>query len=269
MLSRTKYGLYEDHRGNGYPTFSKMCKAYNINPMTVRKRLESGMTTEQALTKPVNKHLTSPQQIVYDHRGTPYKNKSQLCKAYGIRLQTFIIRRRRGMSLQEALETPVREKKKSSKEMLRKHLIIDGHEYSSIKEICRIYNQPYQTVISRLKQGWDIMTALTKPVRKTSARGKNKITCTDGIRTYSSLKEMAEALGIKPDTLYHRYNRKTKLTFDRRCKDHYGKVYSSLIEICRSYGISRDAFLKRRETGWDMQSALETPTGYKRTATAG
>lgn len=40
----------KDHLGKTYDSFNKMCKAYNMNPTTVKQRMERGWTTEEALT---------------------------------------------------------------------------------------------------------------------------------------------------------------------------------------------------------------------------
>ena len=40
-----------DHLGNQYKSFNAMCKAYDLNPYTVKARLKGGMLLEEALTK--------------------------------------------------------------------------------------------------------------------------------------------------------------------------------------------------------------------------
>jgi hypothetical protein len=42
---------FKDHLGNQYKSFNAMCKAYNLNPATVKTRLKGGMPLEEALTK--------------------------------------------------------------------------------------------------------------------------------------------------------------------------------------------------------------------------
>ena len=48
--------ITEDHLGNTYSSEREKCKAYNINPVTYRRRKKIGMSEKEALTKPIQKN---------------------------------------------------------------------------------------------------------------------------------------------------------------------------------------------------------------------
>ena len=60
-------------------------------------RRKHGWSLEEALT---GKKKPDP---VIDHLGNEYKSKTEMCKAYGVRLDVYCQRRKRGWSLEEAL----------------------------------------------------------------------------------------------------------------------------------------------------------------------
>ena len=41
------------------------------------------------------------------------------------------------------------------------------------------------------------------------------------------------------------------------CKDHKGKTYPTIAQMCEVYGVSPTLYLKRIERGWSVQAALE------------
>lgn len=54
MHSTSQYRVKsEDHLGNKFDTFKDMCEYHNKSNQLVRKRLQTGMSLEDALTKPV------------------------------------------------------------------------------------------------------------------------------------------------------------------------------------------------------------------------
>lgn len=62
-LSQYKPNYYKDpikckdHLGNLYSSKAERCRVYNKKPSTVEYRLKSGQSLEEALTKPVKKHI--------------------------------------------------------------------------------------------------------------------------------------------------------------------------------------------------------------------
>lgn len=91
----------KDHLGNQYPSITEMCKAYKIKPETYNRRIKVYMwSVEKALTTPVKKNGG---QYCYDHEGTRFKSESLMCKHWGIERKTYAYRRKKGLSVEEAL----------------------------------------------------------------------------------------------------------------------------------------------------------------------
>lgn len=96
----------KDHKGNDYPSFTAMCKAYDMPKSTVEARINKhGWSLEDALTIPVN--MSSEQYITCeDHLGNHYINLKQMCDTYGKDCMLVYSRRNRGWTIQEALLIP-------------------------------------------------------------------------------------------------------------------------------------------------------------------
>lgn len=100
----------KDHHGKEYGSFELMCKAWHTDSYTVRSRLNRGWSLERALVEKVNK--TNGGSSCKDHLGNQYKSKMAMCRAYGISYNVFTYRiRDGGMSIEEALTTPVKKQK--------------------------------------------------------------------------------------------------------------------------------------------------------------
>lgn len=67
--------------------------------------------------------------LAKDHLGRTYKSFAAMCRAWGVVSRTVATRLDRGFSMEEAL---------TRKQWSREH-IVNGHTYSSIDEICKVY----------------------------------------------------------------------------------------------------------------------------------
>ncbi len=103
-----------DHLGNEYPSFSKMCEAYNRCFDVVAKRLDEGDTIEQALTLSPERKKKYNKKSWADHKGIEYPNKSALTRAYNISNGVFDHRIKSGWSLEDALTTEVAPRKRKN-----------------------------------------------------------------------------------------------------------------------------------------------------------
>lgn len=50
----------------------------------------------------------------------------------------------------------------------------------------------------------------------------------------------------------------------KECKDHLGKEYDSISEMCRAYKISRSGFKNRIKNGMSLEEALTAPKNYEK-----
>lgn len=144
--------------GVTYPTISDACRAYGISRFIVSNRIHSlGWDTETAITTPVQHNGT---KVVLD--GVEYNSLSDLSRDYGINYYTMIHRLKNGMTLEEAVTTPVRY-------ITINHgtpVTIDGIDYKSITDAAIVYGIDRFAVYSRLIHGWSLEDALKTPVGK-------------------------------------------------------------------------------------------------------
>jgi len=146
---------YRDPSGNTYNNIVEICNAYGISKSTVYLRLHKGMSLEDALTLPVDKIGIKDYR---DPSGNTYNNIDEICNAYGISKSTVYLRLRKGMSLEDAIKTPVR-----NVVGCRDHL---GNKYNNVEEMCKYYNISKSALYERINKGMSLEDALTLPVRK-------------------------------------------------------------------------------------------------------
>lgn len=97
-----------DHKGNEFKSFLLMSAFYNKSPDTVKYRLKQRWSLEEALEKPVSNDKITNQFSYKDHNGIEYPSKSRMCAAYNISKSLFDYRIHKGLSLKDALTTPVK-----------------------------------------------------------------------------------------------------------------------------------------------------------------
>lgn len=150
-----------------------------------------------------------------------------------------------------------------------------GKKYSSITELCKAYGILKTTFSRRIKAGWNIENALTKePVYSVVAPTK-----VDHLgNEYKTVKEMCNAYNISYSTFKRRrkagWSIKDSLTIKTKhrklrhvpgepIKDHKGRVYKCIKDMCKEYGISISTFSNRLNNGWSIEDALtKVPTPY-------
>ena len=90
-----------DHQGRTFESFEQLAKHYTISPKTLKNRLKSEMSLEQALTMPVR---SGPHVVCKDHLGNVYWAFTDMCSIWGVKYSTFIDRLNRGLSIEECLK---------------------------------------------------------------------------------------------------------------------------------------------------------------------
>lgn len=110
----TKKGIAcKDHLGNEYETVHDMASKYPCKTSeTYRSRIKTGMSVEKALMTPVAKRDYQKSRECFDYLGDRYETLKAMCDHYEIEPNTYKARRRRGMSVEEALTTPVERRKR-------------------------------------------------------------------------------------------------------------------------------------------------------------
>lgn len=93
----------KDHLGQTFQSHSAMCRHWNIDSKLVFRRLEDGWSIKDALTTPsIPLNLRRVKKCV-DHLGHEYCSQIAMCRAWGINYVTYLNRRSRKWTLEEAL----------------------------------------------------------------------------------------------------------------------------------------------------------------------
>lgn len=156
----------KDHKGNEYASLSEMCSHYGIKSNTYNARIKAGWSIESALTK--EKYARSSKDIIKDSAGVVYKNKSELCREYGIKRSTYDARINAGWTLGEALGKNTRSIIGCGKKC-RDHL---NNKYESLSEMCSHYGISLTLYSTRIRRGWTVEDALTTPIRARHCKKK-------------------------------------------------------------------------------------------------
>lgn len=147
----------KDHLGNEFKTIEDMCTHWNISSGLYRVRIANGMPLEVALTTPVRKQV---KYNAVDHKGVMYKSLIEMCAVYNVSRTTFISRINSGLSVEEAL---TRRLYTGNSKAITDHL---GGEFPTVMSMCAKWGIKPSTYKMRIKLGWTVEEALTKPTRK-------------------------------------------------------------------------------------------------------
>ena len=130
-----------------------------------------------------------------DHKGNEFNSLTDMCKHYGIGIQTFRMRMRYKWTLERALTQHIRCFKKC-----KDHL---GNEFKSELEMCRYWHITLSTFRGRMSGNWSLKGALTMPVLGVGA----SIPARDHLgNEFKSLKDMCRHWNVNYSTFYARYN---------------------------------------------------------------
>ena len=194
-----------------------------------------------------------------DHLGNIYKTKTEMCNAWGISLSTYMFRISSGYSVKEALTTPL---KPMNATLCKDHL---GNIYKTKTEMCRAWGITYTSTLDiRLARGLSLEEALTYDSKNAYNIAKP---CTDHLgNVFDSENSMCQTWGVSR-TAYRNalakgyssgealFNALVK-TRNHVCQDHLGTIYKSEAEMCRHWGVSCNAYEKRRKRGFSVEKAL-------------
>ncbi len=107
-----------EYNGKVYNSRKALCADLGLNYNSFIVRLGSGMTLEQAVEAGLTIPTAANRKVaVKDHNGVQYSSISKMCAAYGISPTVYSYRLAHGLTLEEALTSPLRQRgrKKGSK----------------------------------------------------------------------------------------------------------------------------------------------------------
>ncbi len=212
------------HDGKVYNSFSDMCKQNDAVPASVCDRIASGASLSDAL-RASNRNLYK-----VEYKGITYNSMAHLCAAYNSSFSTVHAPLNKGMTLEQALETPLHSRKIG--------IVCFNKEYESIASLAREYNMYIHALRGRLRAGMSPEEAVSKDVRQFRKMRYNGV-------EYRSLLELCNKNDIEYESLPHRL--KSGCTIDEaiqaiqapKKKIYYmGQAYNSLVEACKAAGVS-------------------------------
>ena len=113
---------------------------------------------------------------------------------------------------------------------------VDGMKFNRIVDMAAYYHIPRATLGYRLLRGWSIEDAVHLP---------------------------ANGRGIKRHGKHY-----TEGKIVKKCKDHKGNEFNSIVEMCDYWHISPYCYyLRTKKLNWDIKTALTTPQREKKTKT--
>ena len=107
---KRRKGTTFDFKGVTYESNKVFCEKHGLNYQVFSRRINSGMTIEDAFKAGRADKLRSVNKAV-DHNGKKYANIDEMCEAYGVNIQTYKYRREHGWDVEQALTTPTNRKK--------------------------------------------------------------------------------------------------------------------------------------------------------------
>ena len=192
--------------------------------------------------------MPKPAEIVY--KGITYRSITKLCDTLGISLKLVSYRLRKGYTVEQAVETPLKRKKHE--------IVYKGIKYNNIKELCNYLDIPYTTVLNRVNTGYTIEQAIETHIIN---HNKPKKTIING-KEYLSLSEACKDLDKNYSTINGRiqlgYTAEQALSMpDKEKIIINGKEYSSIRQACIDLGKSPSTIYRNLKLGYSIEDAFE------------
>ena len=155
-----------DHTGLKFNTLEDLCHFYRVKPENVLAKLHAGESLKEILESTITTEEASENSYI-DHVGNRYKSFKDMCDAW--QKNSHLVRNRLnyGWSLQDALTIKKNPTRKKTHHILQcKVLDHAGNRYQNFKDMCKAYKLNPFCVRFRLRLGWSLQDALTKPLKK-------------------------------------------------------------------------------------------------------
>lgn len=216
---------------------------------TVRNRLQSGWSLEQALLQPKQKTLTTK---LGEHtvEGEVFENLPSIAKEYGIPLNTIYKRYSRGCRGNDLIPLKKRKTYSEPKEEIKYSFIANGTGYKSAADACKNLGVKYVTYRKRIEKGFTIEQALNiHPVEDGRVTRGNKFNV-DG--TPRTIEELSEHFKISEMTIRDRLQRGATI-----------RQAIGLDEIPKGTLLKQRDILKKKRNPIQLEVYGETFTSYK------
>lgn len=252
--------MMKDHTGKVYKSMIEMCKAWDMPyELVYQRKVIAKWPLVEALTTPVEEGVG-----IYDHDGNEYSSFAEMCAAYHRASATYLGRRNRGWTREEALTTePVLPgtKERNQEAIMSLFDQLAGLTAEDLLKAVKLYQEVND-------QERDVYAApMEHRPRKKSGPQPKTLVDRDG-NVFHGLREACQAYGRSYELAKHRlfdnWPLQYALEMPPGCEafyDHVGNEFRTLAQMCRYYEIDRAVFAKRYDAGWTLEDALMLPVG--------
>ena len=147
-----------------FKSLAAACEAFGQKQTRVEHRIkELGWSIQKALNTSKQTPSGIERNFVVNGKKYEFSNLREACRHFNISYDAVSNRIEKGMSVGEALTTPVRKKQKECR------FVHNGKQFvfPSLKKACDEFGSNYQTVKARVnKMGWNIGKAITTPCQR-------------------------------------------------------------------------------------------------------
>lgn len=254
----------KDHLGNEYKSISEMCRHYGITFASYEHRIESGMSLKKSLTTPVQEK----RKKCKDHLGNEFNSVAEMCRFHKIDNNLFNCRKRLGWDLKDILETP-----RKVRDRRTEYTDLNGNRFKTKTELANFHSMSDSRYYEIIKSGH----SLEDDKNHKFGVGSCNVVADPFGKTHRTLQKMLEFYDIPKssyfgyivtgrtlkDLLIDKMNNRVQ-RFDRGVGqystiDHLGKIYESLVDMCRHYRIGPETLKGRMLSGWTLEKALTDP----------
>lgn len=145
------------YSGVYYSSHTDIARCHGVDTVNFKTRLQRGLTIDQALGKePIIDGVVRKKRDV-EYNGIKYNSVRKMSEALGIPRTTISARLNRGMSIKEAVEHEYTIPNKLPDPI---QITIQGVTYKSKGEAARAHGIKPSIFIKRLKEGWDLDSAI-------------------------------------------------------------------------------------------------------------
>ena len=216
IIQQSKYRI--TYKGHEYASLIDLCAKLNIDYNKFKKFRET--RPHKQLDDIIKEYQHGKKAIVRDHLGNTYDSQKEMCEHYDVLESVFQGRKKIGWSLEKALTTPTRSNRTKVRININPKIDHKGRKYESFTQMCHNYNLSYYTVRSRLKQGYTLKDALSKPIKKTTA-SQNTLKYRN--KSYKSITEILLDYSI------------SQSSYDRRKRSHPNYTFGEIIDDILQY----------------------------------
>lgn len=156
------------YKGETFTSIKALADFTGIKYGTLKCRMELGISVEEAIEAPLRTRFKKTDRNPIFYQGKEYAGLMVLAKTFGINRETLKGRIRGGMSVEEAIETPIGGISSKGKE-----ITINGKKFYSLVSAAKYHQITASTLSNRIKNN---LPLIKKPKRQKSVLAKKPVT---------------------------------------------------------------------------------------------